>query len=242
MLAYKLLLLLQNSLKLSQIDFMRYTFILFFILTNYSLFAQGGDNPRGGIAIPRQNNPQVSPSTPSSGTPSAFTIKPPSKPLDPRFQIGGDKTDKSPMSTESQFISRSSEYEDRVSVKPKGESNEPYRGNQFFGEVRSNSTYIQVLARDFEYADGDRIKVLVNDRIVIPEIILTNSFRGIQLNLEPGFNKIDFEALNQGTSGPNTAEFRVYNDKDEIISSNQWNLATGFKATVIIIKENKDEK
>lgn len=93
------------------------------------------------------------------------------------------------------------------------------------------------MARDFEYADGDRIKVLVNDVIIVPEIILSNDFQGIQITLQAGFNKIDFEALNQGTSGPNTAEFRVYDDKEQLISNNQWNLATGFKATVIVIKE-----
>ena len=52
-----------------------------------------------------------------------------------------------------------------------------------------------------------------------------------------GFNKIDFEALNQGTAGPNTAEFRVYDDQGLLVSANQWNLATGFKATIIIVKE-----
>lgn len=219
---------------------MKYIFILFLIVTNYSAFAQGDSPAGGGIAIPRQERPQTSPDIPSVGTPSQFSLKQPLKPLDPRFQIGGDKTDRSPMSTESQFASRAGDFEDRTKVAPKGESNEPYRGNQFFGEVRSNSAYIQVMARDFEYADGDRIKVLVNERVVIPEIVLTNDFKGLQLNLEPGFNKIDFEALNQGTSGPNTAEFRVYDDKEQVISSNQWNLATGFKATVIIVKESKE--
>jgi hypothetical protein len=33
------------------------------------------------------------------------------------------------------------------------------------------------------------------------------------------FNKIDFEALNQGSSGPNTAEFKVYDDKGSLISA-----------------------
>ena len=221
---------------------MKYIFILLLACSS-GVFAQGGDKPRGGIAIPRDEKPEVAPEAPATNnTPSPFSLTPPKQPLDPRFQIGGDRTDKSPMTTESQFASRAGEYEDRVKVKPQGESNEPYRGNQFFGEVRSNAAYIQVLARDFEYADGDRIKVLVNDRIVVPEIILTNDFRGIQINLEPGFNKIDFEALNQGTSGPNTAEFRVYDDNEQVISSNQWNLATGFKATVIVVKEAKKEE
>ena len=49
-------------------------------------------------------------------------------------------------------------------------------------------------------------------------------------------NKIDFVALNQGSSGPNTAELRIYDDNKKLLSSNQWNLATGSKATLIIVK------
>ena len=51
------------------------------------------------------------------------------------------------------------------------------------------------------------------------------------------FNKIDFVALNQGASGPNTAEVRVFDDNGKLVGSNRWNLATGVKATYIIVKE-----
>ena len=61
--------------------------------------------------------------------------------------------------------------------------------------------------------------------------------KGFEIVLEKGFNKIDFEALNQGSSGPNTAEFKVYDDKGSLISASQWNLGTGFKATIILVKE-----
>ena len=55
--------------------------------------------------------------------------------------------------------------------------------------------------------------------------------------LQVGLNKIAFVALNQGTSGPNTAGFKVYDDAGNVISSTEWNLATGAKATVIIAKD-----
>ena len=45
------------------------------------------------------------------------------------------------------------------------------------------------------------------------------------------FNKIDFVALNQGASGPNTAEVMVFDDNGKLVGSNRWNLATGVKAT-----------
>ena len=60
---------------------------------------------------------------------------------------------------------------------------------------------------------------------------------GLIWHLEPGFNKIDFQALNQGESGPNTAELHVYDDNGVLVSAHEWNLLTGYKATVIVVKE-----
>ncbi len=215
--------------------FMKKIFILVFIVFATVTAQAQFDSNTGSISVPKGNT--TSTDTPSLSTTSPFTVTPPKPTVSNPYQVGANNDENFSMYQKDEFVNRSSEYMDRVQIKRKGESNEAYRGNQFFGEHRSNAEFIQVMARDFEYEDGDRIKVLVNDRIVVAEIVLTNDFKGVQITLQPGFNKIDFEALNQGTSGPNTAEFRVYDDKEKLVSSNQWNLATGFKATVIIIKE-----
>jgi hypothetical protein len=68
------------------------------------------------------------------------------------------------------------------------------------------------------------------------QVNLDSNFRGFEIELEKGINKIDFEALNQGTQ--NTAEFKVYDDKGVLISASQWNLGTGFLATIILVKNN----
>ncbi|MFT7066660.1 MAG: hypothetical protein ACJAUO_002247, partial [Sediminicola sp.] len=62
-------------------------------------------------------------------------------------------------------------------------------------------------------------------------------FKGINVDLNEGFNRLDFEALNQGSSGPNTAQVDVYDDKGNLIHSNRWNLSTGSKASLIIVKD-----
>ena len=65
-------------------------------------------------------------------------------------------------------------------------------------------------------------------------------FKGTGVALVTPFNiedKVDFKALNQGSSGPNTAELRVFDDRNQMISSNQWNLSTGAVATFIVVKE-----
>ena len=112
-----------------------------------------------------------------------------------------------------------------------------YLGDAYLGDVATVSDAANIVCRDFEYVDGDRVRIMVNDEIVVQNLTLDSSFRGINLKLGEGFNKIDFIALNQGDSGPNTAELRIYDDNKKLISSNQWNLATGAKATLIIVKK-----
>jgi len=68
-------------------------------------------------------------------------------------------------------------------------------------------------------------------------ITLTTSYQKFNIPLDVGLNKISFVALNQGSSGPNTAAFKVYNDAGMLLSSNEWNLATGAKATLLVAKD-----
>jgi hypothetical protein len=128
-------------------------------------------------------------------------------------------------------------YKEKLNKKEGEDESKIFRKNQYLGDCKTKSDYAKVSCRDFGEVDGDQIRVLVNDKEIVSRIFLEGEFKGFQLDLQKGFNKIDFEALNQGYSGPNTAEFKVYDDKGELISANQWNLATGFKATIIIVKE-----
>ena len=97
--------------------------------------------------------------------------------------------------------------------------------------------FVGIVCRDHEYIDGDRVKIIVNGEIADPNILLTGAFKGINVNLKKGFNRIDFVALNEGSSSPNTAQVHVYDDKGNLIYSNKWLLSRGSKATFIITKE-----
>jgi len=132
--------------------------------------------------------------------------------------------------------------ENKTSTAPKyfvkdKEAKEEYGRDQYLGDFKTKASYVNVVYRDHEYVDGDMIRVFVNDDVVQSSITLGSSFRGFDLALQPGSNKIDFQALNQGDSGPNTAELHVYDDKGHLVSAYEWNLLTGNKATVIINKE-----
>lgn len=109
--------------------------------------------------------------------------------------------------------------------------------DQDLGAFRTNSASVNIICRDFQYPDGDRVTIYVNDIPVIVNIVLKQSYQKFNIPLEVGLNKIAFKALNQGTSGPNTAGFKVYDDTGTLLSSNEWNLATGAKATLVIAKD-----
>ncbi|APZ47634.1 hypothetical protein BW723_15650 [Polaribacter reichenbachii] len=109
--------------------------------------------------------------------------------------------------------------------------------DQDLGSFRTSSKSVNIICRDFQYPDGDRVTIYVNDVPLIYNILLKTSYQKFNIPLNVGINKIAFKALNQGTSGPNTAAFKVYNDAGMLISSNEWNLATGAKATLVIAKD-----
>ena len=136
------------------------------------------------------------------------------------------------------FINSNDLYLSRLNKK-NSESNKninKFKVDQFLGEIRNDGEYVNIILRDHEYPDGDLIKVEVNESVVMPAILLTEKAKGFKLDLKSGFNVVDFVALNQGSSGPNTAEIIVYDDKGKLVGTNRWNLATGVKATYIIYK------
>ena len=136
------------------------------------------------------------------------------------------------------FINSNNLYLSRLNRK-KTESNKninKFKVDQFLGEIRNDGEYVSIILRDHEYPDGDLIKVQINEEVVMPAILLTEKAKGFKLDLKSGFNVVDFVALNQGSSGPNTAEIIVYDDQGKLVGTNRWNLATGVKATYIIYK------
>jgi hypothetical protein len=158
-----------------------------------------------------------------------------------RFEVKDDgslgKNDPEPVgiTTDDGFLSTKTDMTPKAFLKDKAASEE-YDRDQVLGEIQTQAGFVNVVYRDHQSVDGDRIRVYVNDDIVQSDISLDASFRGFDLSLVPGQNIIEFQALNQGDSGPNTAELHVYDDKGTLISKNEWNLLTGRKATIVVNK------
>ncbi|TXI69046.1 MAG: hypothetical protein E6Q46_00070 [Flavobacterium sp.] len=146
------------------------------------------------------------------------------------------KGDESVMVQKSEFKNPGEEIKKKLNNQDK-EIKPEYRSNQFLGEFRVMTKYVKVVCRDHEYPDGDRVRLLVNDKTLIYEILLEAAPKEYYIDISEGFNKLDFVALNQGSSGPNTAAFSVFDDAGRLITSNEWNLTTGIKASIVVIKE-----
>lgn len=109
--------------------------------------------------------------------------------------------------------------------------------DQNLGEIKSNGKFVGVVARDHEFVDGDRVKIYLNETVVDPNMLLTGAFKGVNIDLNKGFNRITFEALNEGSSSPNTAQVDVYDDQGQLIYSNKWLLSGGSRASLVVTKD-----
>ena len=196
----------------------------FFLLSTVSYSQIENQNRKIDIAPPKTKN--VLPNV-TLLNPNAFTIKKEERKDIPKGMMNNNKE---------YFLNPGDAYVKKLN-KEKEKNPNNYLGDAYLGDIATVSDAANIVCRDFEYVDGDRVRIMVNDEVVVQNLTLDSSFRGINLKLGEGFNKIDFIALNQGDSGPNTAELRIYDDNKKLISSNQWNLATGAKATLIIVKK-----
>ena len=197
---------------------------IFFILSTVSYAQIENQNRKIDIAPPKTKT--VLPNV-TLLNPNAFTIKKEEKKDLPKGMMNQNNE---------YFLNPGDAYVKKLN-KEKEKNPNNYLGDAYLGDIATVSDAANIVCRDFEYVDGDRVRIMVNDEVVVQNLTLDSSFRGINLKLGEGFNKIDFIALNQGDSGPNTAELRIYDDNKKLISSNQWNLATGAKATLIIVKK-----
>lgn len=111
-----------------------------------------------------------------------------------------------------------------------------YKEDQYLGDFTTGGKFVELYARDHEYVDGDKVKIIVNG-VEIQSITLGAGYHPILVKLESGFNNIEFEALNQGTSGPNTAELKVLDEAGKLVTTKVWNLLTGAKASLIVVKK-----
>ena len=210
------------------------------MLLSFQLTFAQVENDRSSLSFPSNNrdgsNSLLRPPAEESPYLKRDFLK---KPLDMTDPSLDDKDTKINMEEQEKFLNPGDIYLSKLKGKgvEAGKDPKKYRTNQYMGDYRIGGNQARIIFRDHEYPDGDRVRILHNDVVIQPNVLLVERFVGLTVELVPGFNKIDFVALNQGSSGPNTAEVRVYDENGDMTAANQWNLATGVRATYILIKE-----
>ncbi|MFN3753629.1 hypothetical protein [Flavobacterium sp.] len=213
--------------------------ILFLIIVSFEGFAQF-EQPKKTLKIAPVTNPtgEVSPTSSKSITyPSIFDKK--DKLLENVSLLKKKPEEEKSIMEKEKFADPSKPYTERMNKKSSdGEILEKFKSDSFLGQFKTGSKTISIACRDHEAPDGDLVRIWLNDKIVVDAILLEVSFKEVYLDLNEGINKIEIEALNQGESGPNTAQFVIYDQKKGIVTTNKWNLTTGVKAKLIILKDD----
>ena len=134
------------------------------------------------------------------------------------------------------FLDRGGVFYKRLQTPESDKKPGEFNVDQYLGDFKNNSKCTHCFSRP-PTTRRDRVQIRFNDQIFYPNILLVENYKKLDVELIKGFNKIDFVALNQGSAGPNTAEVRVYDDQGRLMMANLWNLATGTKATFIVVKD-----
>ena len=145
------------------------------------------------------------------------------------------------MNKKSTLINPGVLFEDRFAEKSKQIDKEENslgfsERNQDLGVFESKTANVSVRFMDFGQVDGDIVRILHNNSVIIPRVTLTGKMKGFELKLEEGANRIDVHALNEGAVGPNTAYIVVYDSNGNVLASSAWNLSTNYIATLTIMK------
>ena len=140
------------------------------------------------------------------------------------------KGEESVMVQKNEFKNPGDEVKDKLNKETQQGSWE----NVFFGKFKVSTPVLKIRTRDHMDPDGDKVRIILNEVTVVNVINLDSDFKTCYIDLREGDNLMDIVALNQGLSGPNTATFAIYDENDNLITTNDWNLNTGVAAKFII--------
>ena len=101
-----------------------------------------------------------------------------------------EETNKSLFAKE-KYLDTSAPYLKRLRKREEDNANLGYLGDTYLGDVNTISNKAIIVCRDFEYEDGDRVEILLNDEVIIPNLYLKNQFFVMQIDLKPGFNILE---------------------------------------------------
>jgi hypothetical protein len=218
---------------------MKSAFVFIFLaLISFEGFSQF-ETPKRTINIAPVSNPKgaVAPSSSKSITyPSIFDKK--DKLLSGVSLLKKKEEEQKSVFEEKQFTSQSQEQTDKMNkqLKTEGYTSVVENSDFFFGEFKIYTFKLFIACRDNGAIDGDNVAIWLNGEKVTPFIGLEGSFRKYTFELKNGLNVIQIEALNTGDLFPNTGQFTFFDGNEKLVTNQNWNLNSGYKAIIKIVK------
>jgi hypothetical protein len=112
-----------------------------------------------------------------------------------------------------------------------------FRKDEYFGDFVTKGETITISLRDNQLVDGDMLNLYVNGKLEVSQIMLESNLQKFIINLQMGFNTIEFTTLNEGLYYPNTTQYLVIDYQDVLKKNVVFSQAKGFKAKLIVIRE-----
>lgn len=114
----------------------------------------------------------------------------------------------------------------------------PHFPNFDFGNFETESnTVILNFGDDGGVLDGDTIRIIVNDVILINKKVLSRALEHQEIKLELGFNKIEVEAIDEGTSKPMSMYLSIRDGFNVLFREKSYLLSIGSKAKIVIVRK-----
>lgn len=217
---------------------MKAVFAFLFLVVCFSKGYSQFELPKKVISISPISNPEgkISPSS-SIKYPSIFDKK--DKLLE-NFSLLSKKEEpvKNMMDNKPEFLNPGDKIVEKENQKLKSEglSSVVDNSDSFLGEFIITTFKLNIECRDYGAIDGDIVRIWLNDEIVVPRIDLISGYRRYTLEVKEGINVIQIEALNTGQLFPNTGQFGFLDAHEKLITNQQWNLNSGYKAIIKIRK------
>ena len=114
----------------------------------------------------------------------------------------------------------------------------PHFPNFDFGNFETSlDSIILSFSDDGFILDGDAIRIIVNDRILVNRIELSRLLEYYTIKLQPGFNKIEVEAIDEGASKPMTMFLSIQDANRNSLRKKSYPLSIGSRAKIVIVKK-----
>jgi hypothetical protein len=207
--------------------------VLLFSFKSFSQF----EIPKRTINIaPVQNNSgSISPSSSKVITyPSIFEKK--DKLLESVSLLKKKPVEEKSVMEQEQFENPAKEHTEKMNkmMAREGLSREIVNSDMFLGEFIIFTENLYISCRDNGAIDGDNVSVWLNGERVLPFIGLESGFKKYQFNLKKGINILEIEALNTGELFPNTGQFVFFDGNEKLVTNQNWDLNSGYKAVIKI--------